>query len=199
MPRLIHIPLLVLLAVFSGRGAETSSKPKHVFDPIVAAMATNPAGIYPLGRIWTGTEKITFNDAPLGIGNPNRTYRFDAAQVESNLRHPLFNHRWAIGERGTNGLTPWTEYAYRPRLPTDAELAAIRNDAAYTNSFGPGIRFPTNLAAGTSLGSRHFTLGTNNTIETLRVYFYKRDPGTNFQGVTIHRATIRREGVWWYP
>ena len=162
-------------------------------------MTTNPPGIYPLGRVWTGTEKITFNDAPPGVGDSNRTYRFDAAQVQSNLRHPLFS-KWSITERSTNGINPWTEHAYRPRLPTDAELSAIRNDAAFTNSFGPGIRFPTGLAAvGTSLGSRHFTLGTNNTIETLNVYFYKHDPGTNIQGVTIRRATLRREGVWWYP
>jgi hypothetical protein len=66
--------------------------------------------------------------------------------------------------------------------------------------FGLVKLFPTGLAAGgVSLGSRHFTLGTNNTIETLNVYFYKRDSGTNIQGVTIRRATIRREGVWWYP
>lgn len=200
MPRLIDILSLVLLAVLGSGGADISPKPKHVFEPIIVAMATNPAGIYPLGRVWTGMEKITFSDAPPGVGSPNRQFRFDAAQVLGHFRHPIYTYHWAIGERGTNGLNPWTEHAYRPRLPTDAELAAIRNDAAFTNLFGPGIRFPTTLAAGgVSLGSRHFTLGANNTIETLNVYFYKKTPGTNIQGVTIRRGTIRREGVWWYP
>jgi len=165
-------------------------------------MATNLPGLYPLPKVWTGREKITYSDAAPGVADDNRHHRLDTAQAMGNLRHPFFvNYSWCIGERGTNELKPGTIHAYRPRLPSDAELAAIRTDAALTNLFHAilGLIQVPDFVAGAGFGSQHFTLGTNNTIETLRVYFYKNKPGTNFQSVTIHRATLRREGVWWYP
>jgi hypothetical protein len=145
-------------------------------------------------------EKITYSDAAPGVDRANRRYRFDAAEVLGDLRHPMFNYRWAIGERTTNGLNVQTGHAYRPRLPTDAELAAIRDDTTLTNVLGNFRIFPWELAvARIGSESRHFTLGTNNTLETLSVYFYKNTPGTNIQSVTIRRGIFRREGVWWYP
>jgi len=164
-------------------------------------MTTNAPGLYPLPKVWTGREKVSFSDGPPGVGSPDRTFRFDTAQVLSDFRFELFVSKWWIGERDTNGLKPGTIHGYHPRLPSDAELAAIRNDAAFTNLFrrALGLIQVPSFAAGVGFGSQHFTLGTNNTIETLRVYFYKDKPGTNIQGVTIRRATIRREGVWWYP
>jgi hypothetical protein len=201
VPRLINIPLLVLLAVLSGAAAETTPTPKHVFDPVVVAMSTNPPGLYPLAKVWTGREKITFSDGPPEVGSPDRHFRFDTAQVLGDFRFALFDAKWWIGERDTNGLKPGTIHGYHPRLPSDAELATIRTDAAFSNHFhrALGLIQVPNFAAGVGFGSQHFTLGSNNTIETLRVYFYKNKPGTNIQGVTIRRAIIRREGVWWYP
>jgi hypothetical protein len=164
-------------------------------------MSTNPPGLYPLPKVWTGREKITFSDGPPGVGSPDRHLRFDTAQVLGDFRFALFDSKWWIGERDTNGLKPGTIHGYHPRLPSDAELATIRTDAAFSNHFhrAPGLIRVPSFAAGVGFGSQHFTLGTNNTIETLRVYFYKNKPGTNIQGVTIRRAIIRREGVWWYP
>jgi hypothetical protein len=200
----MRFPVIVAALCLLGcslTAAESVPQPRHVFEPVVGAMNTNARGIYPLPKAWVGAEKVTYSDATGGVTRENRRYRFDSAEVYGDVRHPIFSSRWAIGTRGKDGLEPDSPHAYHERLPTDAELAAIRDDATLRNAFNRPFTLPPAKfdAAGYGSETRYFTLGSNNTLQTLSVMFYKDRPGTNIQSVTIRRGTFHREGVWWYP
>ena len=170
---------------------------EHVLYPLTV---TNKPGDYPLQPAWTGVEKVTtrtgwfaksYADRFVMELQTNKVLRFDRLTVGSGSIFPSREDRY-ICDTAT-GKFPGP--VYRPALPTDRKLLAMRDVSAVTNFLG--IRAFMNWTNAQTVGMSFFTLAPYNSIETLHVEFMKPGNRTEITSILVRRGHCRNQRLIW--
>lgn len=166
---------------------------------LASLVATNSPGDHPLPQTWAGIERVT---ARTGCYTTNgyttkgevahqadQWLEFDQFTVIAKSS-PMREHRFISSKTKADYFGP----AYRPSLPSDAELLEIKDTLSVSNLVGWDI-FARRIKVHTATPTFHFfTLRPYDGIQTLRVTFnvsFLKGKENTVQGILIKRAVLQ--------
>jgi hypothetical protein len=169
--------------------------------PLASLVATNKPGDYSLPCAWAGMERATARIGSYAAKDEIRREKdewveFDTFTVTPGASFPAMRRSIFKGERQYGPI-------YRPSLPSDAELLAMRSLSSVSNFLGRNP-FPekskepkklTNsgvvpVEGETTIIPCYFTLRPYNSIEIVRVAFRKRPGESTMDGILVRRARL---------
>jgi hypothetical protein len=160
---------------------------QHILASLVT---TNQPGDYALRPAWVGLDKVTVrtgwntNQDQIAM-QTNRWFRFDRLTVCSGRIIPVVREdRYICNATNQFGGS----FAYRPSLPTDSQLLAMRDVSAVTNLFGWNPFSKMTIGVGQEVGTGYFTLAPYNSIETVETHFYNQRGSSKIDCVLVRRG-----------
>jgi hypothetical protein len=200
-----HCFFALILAALSGPGlkAQLNSASSLVLQPnewaynkhiLASLVITNKPGNYPLMPAWSGVQKVTVcngwftNDFERKY-QTNQLFHFNRLTVCSGPILPILKEDRFICEADGSAHVSGSMFGYRSTLPSDNELLAMQDVASVTNFFGFNA-FEQSDGRQSEIGASYFSLGGNDSVETLNATFMKRS-GTNIVGIIVKRGHFR--------